>query len=348
MFKLKVLYFITSLGRGGAEKQVCDLVDNLGKFLDETCIVILINNIEIYPKNKCQIVNLGLDPRKPFTLINAIKKYCDILKNYKPDIVHSHNFHPNIIARIIRIFNKNAKVISTAHSSNEGGLLRMLSYRITNHLASAFTIVSHTAKSSFVAKFAASGESIIVVPNGIDIDKYTYKESDRFNVRKKLLINSEQTMILAIGRLVPEKNFSFLIDVAKVLLVTQKNICLIILGSGPDYIRLKSKIESQKLADHIKIVNAIDDVSPFLSAADIFVVTSKYEGFSLVTAEAITNGLKVVTTNCGGPAEIMNGGHGEVVEDASPRLFADALLRQVRMNKLKIDRNENINIMRER
>lgn len=102
-----------------------------------------------------------------------------MIKNYKPDVVHAQMVHANILTRLIRLTTSISKLICTAHSSNEGGILRMLAYRITDSLANLTTNVSSTAVASFELQYAVPKNSMLTVYNGVDFTNFIYKPQVR-------------------------------------------------------------------------------------------------------------------------------------------------------------------------
>ncbi len=147
--EMKILYVITGLGGGGAEKVLVELADQMIEKGNEVKIAYLKGEVIVKPKNpEIQLVYLGLE--NPLNLIKAYRKYFNLINFFKPDIVHSHMVHANIFVRIFRRFHYPiSRLICSAHSSNEGGKIRMLMYRWTHSLSEVTTNVSHHAASNF-------------------------------------------------------------------------------------------------------------------------------------------------------------------------------------------------------
>ncbi|MEG2750105.1 MAG: glycosyltransferase, partial [Acinetobacter sp.] len=145
---MKILYVITGLGGGGAEKVVANLADQMSEKGHKVKIAYLKDEVVVRPKsNEIELVYLGLESLKQS--ISAYKKYKNLLQTFKPHVVHAHMVHANIFARLSRIFFPIPKLICTAHSNNEGGKARMLAYRATHYLSDLTTNVSQSASESF-------------------------------------------------------------------------------------------------------------------------------------------------------------------------------------------------------
>ena len=133
---MKILFLITGLGVGGAERQVCDLADKFAQKGHFVKIVSLVAKIEtgVLPREQSVEVQYLDMSKNLFSFLSVCLKLKDIINVFKPDVVHSHMFHANIVTRVLRVFASFPRLICTSHSNNEGGKLRMLLYRLTNFL----------------------------------------------------------------------------------------------------------------------------------------------------------------------------------------------------------------------
>ncbi len=148
---MKILFVITGLGMGGAEHVVSNLADELVKMNHEVKIAYLTGEVLVAPKSsEVEVISIGMNSAKDFA--KAYIKLRSLVKDFKPDVVHSHMFHSNILSRLLRLTTNIPKVISTAHSNNEGGKSRMLAYQFTDRLADISTNVSKDAVDSYIAK----------------------------------------------------------------------------------------------------------------------------------------------------------------------------------------------------
>ena len=138
---MKILYVITGLGQGGAERVVCDLADQMHQRGHSVKIAYLTG--DVFTKPRCpeiELIKINLNSLWLFPL--AYIKLSKVIRIFKPDVVHSHMFHANIMARVARLLVNFPTLVSTAHSKNEGGKLRMLIYCLTNTLSDLNTNVS--------------------------------------------------------------------------------------------------------------------------------------------------------------------------------------------------------------
>ncbi|EPF4823974.1 glycosyltransferase [Escherichia albertii] len=299
----RIIFVITGLGLGGAEKQICLLADKLYLQNNEVNIVVLNGDINVIPLNKnIRIYNLHMK-KNPLGLLSAVLRLVKIIDFLKPDIVHGHMFHANIVARLAKLFSCNKyKLVCTAHSKNEGGHIRMLVYRLTDFLCNITTNVSKEALDVFIKKKAFSKLKSIPIYNGIDTDIFRYDPLQRDKIRHSLNITNDDTLILSVGRLTDAKDYPNLL---KALLELPEKYKLVIIGEGEARNEVECMILNYGLEKRVKLLGSIANVAIYYSACDIYVSSSKWEGFGLVVAEAMSCQRLVVATNAGGVAEVV-------------------------------------------
>lgn len=166
-----------------------------------------------------------------------------------------------------------------------------------------------TLSSSAIA-YCLHCSSLTVIPNPAYIDSSVQLSLDRIDSRVLTALSNHQPIILAVGRLVPVKNFPFLIQVFSDLLQSIPNIFLVIVGSGPLKDQLYQLAKDLDLSQSsFAIVDFTDNIQSYYSVTDIFVHTSLYEGFGNVLVEALSFGLPVCASDSdGSPSWILGSG----------------------------------------
>lgn len=301
---MNIIYLITGLGGGGAEKVVVDLATRMDSLGHQVKIAYLKGEVVVKPQtDRIELIYLGLENLKQAKL--AYHNYKSLLDRFEPDVVHAHMVHANIFARLSRKFRPIAKLICTAHSNNEGGGVRMLAYRLTHTLSDVTTNVSYSAARSFEKKGAVPKNEIETVYNGIDLGRFYYNSTARENLAAELNLDYSNIFILAVGRFHSAKDYPNLLHAFSK--VSQKNsmVKLIIAGDGEERHNIEQLISSLKLDNDVHVLGRRDDIPDLMSAADIFVLSSSFEGFGLVVAEAMACNTFVVATDCGGVKEVM-------------------------------------------
>lgn len=322
--RLRVLLTITGLGVGGAERQVIDLADHLSSLGHAVHIFSLKGPVDLRPQNKL-IGITSLDTKK-----SAVGFFCAalafgrILKEFRPDVVHSHMRHANIFTRTMRYVFSMPKLVCTSHTSNDGGLLWMSMYRFTDHLCDLTTSVSEAATRQLIEKKAVPAGKSRTVYNGIDVDRYKFDPEARLNLRGDFGIRPETVVFVAVGRLTPAKDYPNLLLAFKKMSDKEGDAQLWIVGAGPLEGPIRAEVKKLGLNGRCRFLGLRLDIGSVLSASDIFVLSSEWEGFGLVVAEAMACDRPVVVTDAFGVREVV-GDAGIIVPTKDSQALSGAM-----------------------
>ena len=172
---------------------------------------------------------------------------------------------------------------------------------------------------------------IVVIPNGIDSSKFL---AAPFTPLYKRL--ADEFVLCTLGRLVPQKNQGFLIDVAEELKKRQFNFKLIIGGSGPLEDELKLKAKTKGVSEHILFTGFVEQPKDLYSSGDIFLLPSLWEGFGYVLAEAGLCALPSVAFDISSNSQIIQDGKtGVLVSKVSPSSFAEEVMKLSENEKVR-------------
>jgi glycosyltransferase involved in cell wall biosynthesis len=320
----RVALLTTSLARGGAESQVVQCAIGLRRRGWETAVVSLLDPAAFAGELASEGVpvhSLAMRPghANPRGLIRLI----GLLRVFRPQILHSHMFHANMAARVVRLFSPVPVVISTLHSVAEssretaGVQLRDLAYRLTDPLADMVTAVSEAVADRHRSSGAVRAAKLRVIPNGVDTSRYHPDQAHRENTRRELGIE-ERFVWLAAGRLLWKKDYGSLLRA----FARQPDAVLLIAGEGPEGDRLRHQARELAMEARVRFLGAREDLPALMNAADGFVLSSVVEGLPMVLLEAAASGAPAVATDAGGVREcVADGETGFVV----PRSDCDAL-----------------------
>ena len=326
---MKILYVITGLGVGGAEKVVCDLADQMILKGHDVKIVYLTGSVLVKPISP-RIELLPLHLNSASNVFSASRKYKKIIRDFSPDVIHSHMIHANIFARLNHLSFKYIRLICTAHNSNEGGRVRMLAYKLTNFLSNLNTNVSQEASESLISKGAFNKNNLITVYNGIDLNKFNFFNKDK---------NSNELNFLSVGRFNKQKDYPNLFQAISILKNTiNKEVKFYIAGDGELRPQLEQLIVDLGISDCVVLLGKRSDIPNLLNKADYFVLSSRHEGLPTVVIEAMACGTFVIATDCGGSAEIM-GDTGLLVPPQDSKALAEALNQAVNKTSSEIQEN---------
>ncbi|WFC14071.1 glycosyltransferase [Aeromonas salmonicida] len=180
--------------------------------------------------------------------------------------------------------------------------------------------VSEGSKHSVLSLYPALNDITSVIYNPIDLKKIIDGGEQKIRVGSGL-------NVLAVGRLLnDQKAFDVLLDAHRINISAGLNYHLTILGEGSDRSTLEAYITEHQLGDNTSLLGFKDNPYPYIAGCDIFVISSHYEGYPVVLVEAMTLGKPIVSTDCTGPKEALsNGEFGHLVPIANAQALADGL-----------------------
>ena len=141
-----------------------------------------------------------------------------------------------------------------------------------------------------------NSDEYLVINNAIDIEKFSYSEKIRENLRKKLKIE-EKKVLLHVGRMDKVKNPLFLIEILKKLVSKDENYILFYIGKGNLEEEIKEKVKAYKLEQYVVFLGQVDNVNDYMQIADVFVLPSLFEGMPIVLIEAQACKLPVIISD---------------------------------------------------
>lgn len=306
-----VVMLTTSLQRGGAEAQVVLLARTLRERGWTVQVVSLVDGND-YPEEPGAL-SLGMrpgvaDPR-------GVARLMEVLRRVRPAVVHSHLFHANLLARLVRPLFPVQRVVCTIHSLAESGRdtadmrWRDRLYRWTAPLADATVAVSK-------AVGARHGVELVIY-NGVDTEVFRPAAERR---------DGRGFVWLAAGRLMWKKDFRTLLRAAERLREGEVWIA----GAGPQEAELKAL--AGETGARVRWLGVRDDLPELMRSADALVLSSVVEGLPMVLLEAAASGLPCVGTNAGGVEEALaDGDTGYVVACGDDQALAAAMTRVMEM-----------------
>lgn len=325
----RLLLVTTSLARGGAERQVVDLA--LAFHARGWDVAVLSMTRPTDHVDELEVAGITvhrLDMRRGRPTPAGFLRYVAFVRRWKPDIVHGHMVHANLLARIGRVLAPGVPVVCTVHTVQEGRRWRAVAYRLTDWLASATTAVSQAAADRSIGTGAVPRNRITVIPNGFDFSRARVPGGAGSAIRREL--RAEDSFLwLTVGRLVPEKGHDILLDAFAGVVHDRPTARLVIAGDGPERQALDRAITRLGLSGLATLLGERRDVSTLLDAADAFVLSSRWEGLPMVLLEAAAQALPIVSTDVGGCREVARPDLGAVLCSPDPRGLASAMLQVI-------------------
>lgn len=292
--KLNVMHYIPFYGFGGIESMMMEFMKCEKQKYNFSILVehdIEQNVLQYLTALGIRVVRI---PNfKNLNFISYIMNLRRAFVNNKVDIFHSHDYSLRVLPLFFARWNGIKKRIVHVHSSSlEGTRFVNLKKMIINFNlrknATSIVYCSHNAE-----QFVNLGRGEVIY-NGMNPSIFHYDREKRLKVRKEHNFDEDDIIILQIGRLVPVKNFEFTIKVLKKL---PSNYKLLILGDGSLKNDLKNIIKRNRLGKRVVFVGNVSNVPDYMSASDIFVLPSMFEGLPITLLEGISSGLPCFVSN---------------------------------------------------
>ncbi|MDR3754629.1 MAG: glycosyltransferase [Terracidiphilus sp.] len=329
---MRIVTVLTSLGMGGAEKLALAVAERMANRGHDVALLSLMPRLpEQWPTT---LPVTYLDIRKnPASVAAGFRRGRHFLREFRPDMVHSHSFHANILARLLTIGAPRAVVISNVHNVYEGGRMRMLAYRLTDRWSVRTVAISQAAADSFIRLKAIPKHKCSVRALGIDTQKFAPDAQRRASTRKAMGADSAFVW-LCVGRIAPAKDYPNLLQAFAKVERQRSDTLLWIAGGGSEAAcqELESLANDLGIREKALFLGLQRDMPALLDAADGFVLGSAWEGLPQVIAEAMAMEKPVVATDVGGVRELL-GDEGTRVPPKDPEALAAAMLRTMGRNR---------------
>jgi glycosyltransferase involved in cell wall biosynthesis len=303
---MRILFLSTSMGMGGADKQLLSAAQHMRSRGREVLIVSLTPLGPMGLEARALGIPIeSLEMRRGIPDPRGLVRLVRLVRAWKPDVVHSHMVHANLMARGLRLLVRVPAVVSTIHNVYEGGRLRMAAYRLTNGLVDHMTIVSEAAADRFIGEGIVPKELLTVVANGVDTDLFrNVPAGTRESLRKSLGLGRGFTW-LAVGRFEVAKDYPNMLRAFAKVRERQPEAVLLLVGRGSLQAETEALAEALGLAGGVRFLGVRGDVPEIMSAADGYVMSSAWEGMPIVLLEAGAAGLPIVATRVGGNDEVV-------------------------------------------
>lgn len=325
----RVLHVIDSLHLGGAQEVVQNLATcGSPRFKHE---VATMHGRGIY-WNRLRDAGItvhSLSPHKHLPLYLATLPA--LILSTRPDILHCHLIPSNIIAKPIGFLLGVPLVINHDHTNDphriDNKLLLALD-KSTNRFARHIIAVAAACRDFLIHHESIPPEKITLVPNAIDLRRFSPGTIDRRESRAKLGLPPEAPVIAGVGRLNPQKNFSLFLEIAAALSAEMPGVRFLLAGEGPEEPLLREQASTLGIADRVVFAGYVSDTRLVYSASDILLMPSRFEGLPMTLLEAMAMGLPVVASNLDGIAEVITDAcEGFLAEPGHAPAFTSRILQ---------------------
>ncbi|MGH9853830.1 MAG: glycosyltransferase, partial [Blastocatellia bacterium] len=319
--KIKILHVLDSLGVGGMERVVMDVVNGLdqSRFDQIVCCVSRKGEAAWRLRDDAECVDLGkgdgADHLMPLKIARVIRREA-------PDIIHTQSWS-GVDAAIAKLMTGGAKLVHSEHGRNyphlgSEPLKRKIARRCLYRFSDAVFAISNEARDYYCRETGFPRDRMRVVPNGIDVRRID--DADRSGAREELGIGADDFVIGAVARLDATKDTITLARAfarlylaqaqaqARSSLEPESRLRLLIVGDGDQGTAIERFVSEQGLDGEVIFAGVRHDVPRLLGAMNLFALSSLSEGMPITVLEAMAARLPVVATRVGSLPELVEEG----------------------------------------
>lgn len=345
----KISIVLHDLRGGGAEKMMVRLANQLAQNGDSVEMILLTaGGVNKSFLNK-SVTLVELNSARTMSAFSPLRKH---LKRSNPNGILSALTHVNVIAGVVcaslgwlkRLSVSERNTFSLDRKVNNGLVMR-ITYAIAPYiyrlLPNPVIAVSKGVANDLVDCSVVRQQDVCTASNPV-ITKDTL-EAAKQDAKHPWLVNHEYKTIVAVGRLSDQKGFDMLIDAFSLVLKDRK-ARLVIFGEGELRTPLQQQIDKLDLTAHVDLAGYTDNPIAEIKQADLFVLSSRFEGSPNVLVEAMSVGCKVVAFDCpSGPMETLKGGEvAPLVEYKNVPELAKVMLTELASENHQENRNRII------
>lgn len=307
MKKIKVLYFVDRMLRGGIQSLVINWVERFDKSKIQVDFLLLDDGItyeqeEILKNMGCNVYKLkNIWIRKPSDFIKYSKALDTFFSEHNDyNAVHMHSSSKNYF--VLKYAQKHGIKIRIAHSHS-------IDFQTQNYfkklIGNYFKILLAKYSTDYFACSTMAGKWLFgkkiiknsrfkVIHNAIDYNKFKYNPEIRDRIRKELNLTNDVILIGHVGRFSEPKNHKFLIEIFEKIYENNSKYKLILIGSGEKEQEIKDVVKKHNLEKAVIFAGFKNNVNEYFNAMDLFLMPSKYEGVPVVGIEAQASGVPVI------------------------------------------------------
>ena len=315
---------ITELEAGGAERMFVELVCRLDRERWRPTVISLGTESESLAKrlrdDGIEVRCLSVARRWDVSVVGRLARE---LKDLAPDVLQTWLYHANVAGCLAAGRAGIDPVVTGIRVAEQRGRWRSWIERFCTRQARRHVCVSRDVAEFSRIKGGLAAEKIEVIPNGVDINRFTGVEPMDLSDRG---IGDQVPVVAWIGRLDPQKDPLAAIEAFGRIDSSHPECRLVMAGEGPLRGLVESQIESRGLSNRVELMGAVSEIPALLIRSCALMLTSRWEGMPNVVLEAMAAGRPVVTRIVEGTGELVEDGRtGLVVGDDLAASLAEAL-----------------------
>ena len=329
-----ILYVIDNIEYGGGERGFAQIIYGLNR-----------NRYKVYVackpegefREKLAEIGIHLRAMNMGSKVNpyAVLRLAKIIRKEGIHIIHSQGARADFFAKIAaRMSKSKPRVVSTIQMPVEGfdvSPLRKNVYRffdrLTEYYVETFIVVSDFLKKTLIEGRGIPARRVVKIYNGIELGQY-HPDAERGKLRNEWGISQDIPFIGAIGRMVWQKGFKYMIQAIPDIVRDVPDAKFLLVGNGPLKKELDDLAKNLKIKERVIFTGFRSDIKEIMSAIDLLIIPSLLEGFPMVTLEAMAMAKPIIATNIDGITEqITDGVNGILVSPKDPSALSRAVIR---------------------
>lgn len=315
---MKIAFFYRELDQGGIQRMLIDCTNYFAQNGYDVSFVLMKRSDDYHQLLNEKIKIIYFESIKKTQLYRS---FADILKREKFDVLYSATPALNIFTIVTKMLSGSKTKIIISEHNNTLVFFRNMKFTLSKLTYLSIPLLYRFADGIIaVSKGVGEGlQKIALLPDG----KITVIHNPAFSpiIQEQLKQHPDHEwfrdrdipVFITVGRLTEAKNHDLLLD-AMSLVIKDRPARLMIIGEGHLRAPLQAKIEALKLTDCVTLMGFVVNPVSWITQADVFVLSSNYEGFGIVLVEALAAGTTIVSTDCDyGPEEILGETYGYLV-----------------------------------
>ena len=267
----------------------------------------------------------------------AMVKLIRLIRHERYHIVHTHTAKAGIIGRFAAWLCRTPIIVHTLHgatfhraiSRREAALYRILE-RIAALITDQLVSVGDDLRQIYLDSGVGKPEQYVTIRSGFDIDRFRLSDAElalrRRKIRRELGISDSTWVIGSASRLEPRKGQFYFLQSAACLLKQYPDLVFLIAGDGPSAQELRTLARSLRISKQVFFLGHRTDIEDVMSAMDVFVLSSLWEGLPQVLVQAAALGRPIVCFDSEGSKEVVHGGvNGFIVTRGDEKALTDSL-----------------------
>lgn len=327
--RTRVLQVTSELGIGGLERVVETLARTMDPARFEPAVVCLRELGPFAPRLQQLGIPVHLiraDPRRTDRL--SFLKLARIIREWRPDVVHTHNTEPLLDGALASLF---ARVPLLVHTDHARAFPDRWSYMLAERIAAikAYRVVgvSEDSTANLRRFLRIPGHKLATVENGVDATPFR-TAPDRAAARQSLVCEPDAPVIGLAARLEDQKGIGFLLEAMPAVLAAHPQCTVLIAGVGSRWESLRAQATGLGLDGRVRFLGEWHDVPLLLQALDLFVIPSIWEGLPMALLEAMAARCPVISTSVGGiPGVLAHDVSGWLVPPREVAPLAEGIIR---------------------